>query len=133
MRNESKPDLLPKAEADDLRKTAVAIWGNQASSWTMNRSLADVTAKAVIDIKDCSNTMSFVPSPVGVTKPTYSYIKNQIKKIVISLLGVKKTDKQNYACIKSVALNQTSRSTYPKKNNTKRKIYFVFFFVLGEI
>lgn len=104
MRNGTKPDLLPKAEADNLRKTAVAIWGSQASSWTMNRSLADVTAKAVIDIKDCSNTMSFVPSPVGVTKPTYSYIRNQITKIVSSLLGVKKTDKQNYACIKSVAL-----------------------------
>lgn len=103
LRNGRTEQPLTRAEADALRQTAIAIWGNEAKSWTMNRQLADVTNEAVRAIKRCNGNIELVPTPAGVTKPGIGYISKYFKQLISKITGIKSSNKQNYACIQTVA------------------------------
>lgn len=89
----SKP--LTATEQADLKRMAVALWGNKAvQDWTMTASLAEVITTVNIEIAKCDKSYGYVPTWPGYgIRPGVKYARKTIDKILQNYADIEKKKK----------------------------------------
>lgn len=82
MSEDAEKVVLTEEDKGMIRAFLQSLYGNQASSFTINNKLAEIVAEIIKRLENCGGAMDYVPSPAGITKPGLKYLRNQLLKMV---------------------------------------------------
>lgn len=90
-------------DEENIRKILIGLYGNQASTWPITENTAHIVLKMIVESKECSSTIDYVPGPIPVQAPNMirKVLTNEAKKLIKSFAD----DKTNLHCLKATARN----------------------------
>lgn len=88
-----EPDLYTQ---EDVKKILIMLYGDQANNWKVNEKVVLLVLEMMKESKACSNTMDYVPLPLGPSTNTLKKVlTNEVKQVLKSFAD----DRTKVSCL----------------------------------
>lgn len=99
-------EKIAEDEANEVREVLEKFYGPMVRTWRINYAVYELLGQLIINSKQCTRAMHFVPRPWDISSPI-KWAQKQVRQAIIRFL---KTPEGQYyiICMKTAALSMRS-------------------------